>query len=168
MLEGTAEDTVLRKLSSMLAKAMQNLEAIQSPRVSVAWQDLDMIYRRVHNPSPDIGTNIIGKRLEDILPDKEQARRMNEIKRTVIKTGKPYHDNIQMSFGNGLHYYELTIEPTFAPDGTIDGLTSVTIEVTDLIEAKQQLAEANARLMQILEDTLDAQPRPSLRGNRAN
>jgi PAS domain-containing protein len=148
----------LKKLTRMLARTAQDLEAIAHPRVSVAWQDLNLVYRRVYNPSPDISTNILGKRLEDVIDDKAKAEQLNSVKREVIRSRRPYHETVKVGFGGRPHYYDLTVEPTYNEQGVMDGLISVNIDVTDLMEAKQHLAEANERLLSLLENTLDQQP----------
>jgi len=153
----------LKKLSQLLAKTAKSLELFEHTRISIAWQDVDLVYRHAHNPSPDLGMDIVGKRLEDIIGDTEQARRLSAIKRTVLETGESYQERVEIPIGQRPHHYDLTIEPTYDANGAMDGLVSINIEITDLIEAKKQLAEANERLLRLLNETLDTQPRPPLR-----
>jgi hypothetical protein len=146
----------MKQLAIMLAQTSEALGGVRYPRVSVAWQDLDLVYRRVYNPNPSLGTNIVGKRLDDIMTDKAELRRLTKIKQQVLKTGKPYYESLTIELGGKTHHYDLTIERTTDEQGRPDGLVSVNIDVSDLVKAKQQLAEANERLVQILADTLEA------------
>jgi hypothetical protein len=148
----------MKKLSDILARTAENLEASAHPRVSVAWQNLDLVYTRVHNPSPDLGMDIIGKRLEDVLDNKTEARRLSEIKRQVISAGKPHAEEVQVTFGGRKRKFDTTIEPTLDDSGNVDGLISVNVDVTDLVEARQRLVEANERLTRLLADALDQSP----------
>jgi hypothetical protein len=146
----------MKRLSIILAQTAEALEDVHYPRVSVAWQDKDLIYRRVYNPSPDLGMNILGKRLEDLMTNQAEAQRLTAIKQTVLTTGRPHHESIKIELGGKAHYYDLTVERTEDDSGQPDGLISVNIDVTDLIFAKHQLMKANERLTQMLEDTLDS------------
>jgi transcriptional regulator with PAS, ATPase and Fis domain len=145
----------MKKLSDILAQTAESLKASAHPRVSVAWQDLDLVYTRVHNPSPDLGVDIIGKRLEDVIDSQEEARRLSEVKRHVIRTGQPYAEEIQVTFGGKKRSFDITIETTLDETGQVDGLISVNVDVTDLVEARRRLMEANTRLTRLLAEAMD-------------
>src|ERR1700683_5363921 len=130
----------------MLTKAARNLETFSHPRVSVALENLDLRFIRVYNPSPDLGMDILGKRIEDVLGDSPESRRLTELKREVIRSGKPHSDTLTLMLGRKRHVFDSTIEPTYDETGRIDGVMSVNIDVTDLGQAREQLAAANVRL----------------------
>jgi len=144
----------------MLAVTAKKLDAFKHPRVSVAWQDVDLVYRRVHNPSPDVPGNIIGKKLEDVIGDAQQAAQLTAVKREIIRTGTPFASITTVRLGKRDHVLDVSIEPTYDEQGEIDGLISVNIDVTDLMLARERLAEANARLVKLLDSALDTSPAP--------
>jgi PAS domain-containing protein len=148
----------MKDLKRMIASAAENLETFSHPRVSVALQNFDLVYVRVYNPSPDLGMDIIGKRLEDIVGDTPEAKRLTAIKRKVIRSGTPHHETTTLPLGRKLHTFDLNIEPTYDESGQIDGLMSANIDVTDLVQARKQLAAANARLVKLLGTAFDGEP----------
>jgi hypothetical protein len=151
----------MRELQDLLTKTSKNLEALVHPRVSIAWQDLDLVYLKVHNPSSDIEESIVGKKLGDVLTDQPEVDRLTKIKNEVIRTGKPYVEIIQIKLGGRTHFYDISIEPTYDEIGDMDGLMSVNIDMTDLVEAREQLKLANARLMGHLDEVLNLPEAPS-------
>lgn len=153
----------MKQLRKMLAQTVKNLDAFTHPRVSVAWQDVDLVYRRVHNPSPDLPGDIIGKKLEDVIADPASAERLTQVKRQILKTHEPYASIMTLRLGPNDHVLDVSIEPTYDSTGQVDGLISVNIDVTDLVAAREQLAEANSRLVKLLDNALDGNPEPRRR-----
>ena len=158
----------MKQLQDMLEQTARNLEAFTHPRVSVAWEDRSLVYTRVHNPNPDLGMDILGKKLEDILTDKTEVKRLTAEKQRVL-SGKSFHRLEKLHLGGKVHMFDVSLEPTYDDSGAVDGLVSVSIDVTDLIAARQQLTEANARLVKLLGDALghDGSPRRR-KGSPAN
>ena len=60
-----------------------------------------------------------------------------------------------MKLGSKKHILDISIEPTYGDTGNIDGLMSITIDATDIMEAREQLHEANQRLVKLLGEALD-------------
>ncbi len=148
----------MREVKRMLTRAAKNLETFSHPRVSVALEDLDLKYIHVSNPSPDLGMDILGKRLEDIVHDQPEVQRLTAVKRTVLATGRPYHETVSLPLnGHKARTFDLSIEPTYDDADNINGLMSVNIDITDLVQARQQLTAANARLVKLLDQALDAE-----------
>jgi hypothetical protein len=138
----------------MLTSTARRLDAFKHPRVSVAWQDLDLVYRKVFNQSSDITVNLVGKRLADVLDDPDEVRRLEAAKLKILKTGKPHHETFSTTIAGNRHIFDVSIEPTYDAGGKLDGLISISIEITDLVSAREQLKEANNRLMKLLDQTL--------------
>jgi len=144
----------VRQLKDILERTTEDLEAFTHPRVSVAWQDLDLVYWRVYNPIPEFAGHIVGKRIEDIVENKEVATELSEAKRKVIETGKSYHQAATIVMGGRSYIFDLSIEPTYDDENQIDGLMTICVDITDLIQAKEHLAKANERLIKLLDDAL--------------
>lgn len=148
----------MKKLQDMLNQTSKSLDSFTHPRVSVAWQDRNLVFQRVYNPSADLPTDVVGKKIEDFYDDKSHASEMSNIKRQVMESGQPFQDVITVKLGGKKHIFDISIEPTLSDDGNIDGLMSITIDVTDLMEAREQLHEANQRLVKLLGEALDDSP----------
>ena len=145
----------MKRISELLESTAEHLQALNHPRVSIAWEDLDLVFRRVFNPNPDLGGDIVGKKLVDILDNPKEARRLTKIKQKVLDTRKEHHEHVVVEFGGSAHTYDMTLQPTFDADGQLDGLMSVNIDLTDLIEAQERLKAANERLLGYLSQTLE-------------
>jgi hypothetical protein len=141
----------------MLTQTSKSLDSFTHPRVSVAWQDRELVFRRVYSPIADLPVDVVGKKVEDFYDDKSHAHKMSGIKRQVIESGRPYQDVITVKLGGKKHIFDISIEPTH-DGGSIDGLMTITIDVTDLMEAREQLNEANQRLVKLLGEALDDSP----------
>jgi PAS fold len=153
----------VKRLKDMLSSTARTMDAFKHPRVNIAWQDLDFVYRKVHNPSPDIKGPIVGKKLEDLLEDKAQAAQLTAQKQQIVETGKPHNAQIKIVLGGKEHIFDLSIEPTYDEHGEIDGLISTTIDVTDLVMAREQIKEANGRLVKLLDQALRGERAPHRR-----
>jgi hypothetical protein len=148
----------LRQLKDILTRTASNLDAFTHPRVSIAWQDTDLVYRRVHNQSNDILPSIIGLKLDDIVTDKDELERLIAEKRRVLKTGRAVQTFTTIELSGKKHVFDTSLEPTRNEAGEIDGIVSISIDITDLETAREELAEANRRLMQLLDKTLKLEP----------
>jgi two-component system, sensor histidine kinase len=148
---------IMRQLRDLLSITAERLDAFTHPRVSIAWQDLDLVYRRVHNPSDDIQGSVVGHRLEDPLEDKEQAAMLTASKRKILETGEPYHEIQPIVLGGQRHVFDVMIEPTYDENGQQDGLISINIDITDLALARERLKEANVRLIKLLDQALKSE-----------
>lgn len=158
-LSTTTKGSRLKHLRKMLHQTAKNLESFTHPRASVAWQDLDLVFRKVYNPSPDLPMDIVGKKVEDFIEDKDRARELNGLKQQIIETATPHHEVIHVTLGGRDHMYDISIEPTYDEQGEMDGLITITIDLTDLMTARRELDEANNRLVKLLSETLDDGPK---------
>lgn len=158
MLECNFEEHCLKKLRDILDRTAKSLESFTHPRVSIAWQDLDLVFQRVYNPSADLTMDIVGRRVEDFIEDKSRARELSALKRQIIETGEPYQEVTTVVLGGKKHIFDMSIEPTYDERGKMDGLITITIDVTDLEEAKERLGEANRRLVKLLDEALGDGP----------
>jgi len=152
------EGSRLKQLREMLDQTRKSLGLFTHPRVSVAWQDLNLVFRRVYNPSADLPVNIVGRRIEDFLEDEVHARELTALKQNIMLTRKPYQEVIPVMLSGHKHIFDVNIEPTYDEAGKMDGLITITIDVTDLEEARMRLDEANQRLVKLLDEALGDGP----------
>jgi PAS domain S-box-containing protein len=137
-----------------LAEAKERFEAaLVGSRIMVATQDRDLRYRWVHNPrfgrSPE---EVLGLTDDDLLPG-DASGQLRTVKFGVINSGKPASTEIEaVDQTRGRIWLRVHVSPHHGADETVDGVTSVVVDVTeerrrsDMLEhVTQALAEANAR-----------------------
>jgi PAS domain S-box-containing protein len=129
--------------------------ALQGSPVIVYRQDTDLRYTWIYNPqhglSPDA---VIGKTDAELLR-REDAAIQAVIKRKVLATGVGAREQVRVTVGGEVAYYDLTIEPLRDATDKIIGVTGAATNITALKRAEEvlglresQLAEAQ-RLAQL-------------------
>ncbi|HEY5522197.1 MAG TPA: PAS domain-containing protein, partial [Desulfuromonadaceae bacterium] len=123
-------------------------------------QDSDLRYSFVMNPQLDLTEqDMIGKTDHDFL-SKEDADKLTEIKRQVLKTGSPFHiETSLISLSGKREFFDGTYVPRFDAHGKVDGLIGYFRNVTDRKRAEEELRTSRlqlralaARLQQIREE----------------
>lgn len=92
---------------------------------------------------------VIGKKLEEALPELE-GQPFIEILKNVLKTGKTYsasEDKVILKINGKLEtfYYNFSYKPLFNNKNEAYAILNVAVNVTDLVLAKQKVAENEAR-----------------------
>jgi PAS domain S-box-containing protein len=114
--------------------------ALRGAKVYVFSQDRDLRYTWVYTPeSGEAGTGMLGRTDEELLPASERAA-VIELKQRVLRTGKPDDCEVAYLLPEGRVLVALHVEPSYAADGTIDGLICAAINVSHirLLESEQQ------------------------------
>lgn len=137
-----------------LAEAKDRFEvALAGSRIAVATQDRDLRYLWVHNPPLGLSPEAMTGRSDEEVLESDAAAQLRTIKYGVINTGQAGSTEIEATDGTrGRVWLRVHVSPHRDPDGTIQGVTSVVVDVTeerrraDMLEhVTQALAEANAR-----------------------
>ena len=87
--------------------------------------------------------SILGKKIAEVLP--EIAAQIIPPTQEVLETGRPVVDQEVRAnglFADGEHSFRTIRYPVFAADGTVVGVTSVIIDVTDLRKVQIELDDA--------------------------
>jgi PAS domain S-box-containing protein len=140
-------ETALRESEERHRVAIMNAPAIYSQ------MDRGLRYIWIHNPHPDFeGGDVLGKR-DDELEDNEDARHLVELKRKVIESGLGVRKEVQFNRSDGIHIYDMTLEPLRGADGQITGISSAAFDITDLKRAEEAL-HANELTFRNLADAM--------------
>ncbi len=152
---GTLTDISLRKQMELeLRQTQERFElALSSSPIVVYTQNTDLRYTWIYNPDPEFPLDTaIGKTDAELLR-KEDAERLMDIKRQVIQTGKGLrHQTIYMTLSRGLVHYDLNIEPITDEQGKVIGLTSASVDITELRRAQDELRASEQRYRELFAD----------------
>ena len=109
-------------------------------------QDLDLRYTLVVNPQLGLTEADMLGRTDDEFLAKDDAARLNAIKREVLKNGKPYPLEMALLARSGeREHFEGSYVPKLSPDGKIDGLIGYFRNVTARQRAEAALRESQQR-----------------------
>ncbi len=127
--------------------------ALRNTPITVFSQDLDLRYKWMYNPVTGYNiAEILGKRDGDFLERAEDAEKLESIKSEVMRTGKIYQGEVELSHQGKLRTFHVTIEPQRGSQNNIIGLTCASFDLTD-----RKAAEAeHARLARQRQLALDA------------
>ncbi|HUU74682.1 MAG TPA: PAS domain S-box protein, partial [Methanoregulaceae archaeon] len=131
--------------------------ALRNAPVSVAIQDLDLVFRWAYNQCTVDQEDILGKTDSDLFMP-EDAAQMIELKRRVIGTGKEVHEQIWLTVNKKRLYLDLYLEPLRDNTGQITGIGIATVDLTELKNAEQALIDNEKRLREaahLLESVTD-------------
>lgn len=151
-----ADDTMIG-IGVDLRKRKQAEEALRQSEerlrlaASVPWivlseVDLDLRYLWILNPHPDFdATQVIGKR-DDELDPSEDVKKLMELKRQTIVNGKLERAEWSVNRSDGRHYYDIHLRPRRDQNGQIIGLTTASIDITDLKKAGEAILKYTKEL----------------------
>ncbi len=105
------------------------LQALTNADITVICQDRDLAVSWAHNVPAKWGReHIIGLKDEDFLP-RADIERITELKRRVLRTGKPEKLEIRQAASAGGGWYDVWLDAARA-DGDICGVVMTLVEVT--------------------------------------
>ena len=147
-LLSVSRDVTESRASEEAARLMtERLElALQCSSVVLFQQDLDLRYTWIYNPV--LGFNdseVIGKRDADLMERAADAEVTEALKHEVMHTGVGQRHEVSIHHQDIVHHYRLLIEPLRDAAGIVTGVTCAAIDITDLKQAEQLLAEQDVR-----------------------
>ncbi|HTO92946.1 MAG TPA: PAS domain S-box protein, partial [Bacteroidota bacterium] len=117
-------------------------------------QDASLRYTWFFNPRDParIHSGCFEGRTDEDLFTPDNARRLTELKRRVLQTGRGCRQEISRESEEGDRHFELTLEPLHDEGGNVTGISGMAMEVTD-----RRLADREIRLLaQTVASTRDA------------
>ena len=154
-LFGIVHDITTRKNAEIAlqeAEGRFRLSLTHSPIV-VFHQDKTLKYTWIWNPreafNPD---DIIGKTDADVVTA-EEAAELTRIKQSVLRTGVTARAEVQITRMDKVAFYDLSVEALRDPNGTIQGIACVSIDVTARKNAEDALQRAESLLRGALDNT---------------
>lgn len=109
----------------------------------VVWeQDKSLRYRWIYNSSIGFDNKaVVGKRDIDLMPRREDAERIEALKRQVLTTGIGLRQEVTVFYDGRLRHYDLTIAP-IRDDDQITGLNCAALDMSSYKEAEAALARS--------------------------
>jgi two-component system CheB/CheR fusion protein len=145
MIEGVVitfvDITQEKLLTEELKKIKEDYEhLLETTKTIVYTQDKKLTYTGIGNMYPDIQyRNLAGKTDKDLF-SKKDAENLEQIKKKVLKTGKLMRQRINITIGDEIKFYDLTVRPLYVND-KIEGIACTSTDVTELTEVQKQLAK---------------------------
>ena len=96
------------------------------------------------------GNEVIGRKLLNLFPELRDQK-FSVLLKQVLQTGTAIKENASLAFiktdqGLKKRYYDFEYDPLFEHDGNISGIMVTSIDVSETIESKNKLADAEERL----------------------
>ena len=139
-------ETARRELEQRVADRTKQLSlmsarfetALRGARVHVSSQDRELRYTWVYHPQAE-GSALLGRTDEEVLAAADRDA-VVAVKRRVIETGKPEDCEVAFVSPEGRSLFALHVDPMVGPDGTIEGVMSAAVDVsqTRLLESEQR------------------------------
>ncbi len=135
-------DALLNYRNSVAQSEALYRKAIQGSTITVFKQDLDLRYTWIFNPTPEFSTlEVVGKTDAD-LTSAADAAALDAVKRGVIATGQGAQAEVVLNLRGSRRTFDLRIEPSYGPDGRVDGITCVSVDITDRKRTEEVLQAA--------------------------
>ncbi|ARJ67059.1 hypothetical protein WV31_15975 [Magnetospirillum sp. ME-1] len=120
----------IERAALLLNESRFRLALAGSPIV-VFEQDLDLRYTWIFNPKLGYAANEVIGKTDDEIMEAKAASVISNLKRSVIKSGKPLQQEVATSVPNGpTSYYDLNIEPRYDEAGAIVGIICAATDIT--------------------------------------
>lgn len=128
-VRGVLEQQVAAR-TAQLHETTERFETVlrQAP-ISVFSHDKNLRYTWVRNPPAGFPDEVVGKTDEQILP-KGPAAQLMDVKRRAMECGEALRTEIALAAGDEQHWYDFTVEPVRAVDGSIVGTTSAAVDIS--------------------------------------
>ena len=119
--------------------------ALKDSPITVFSQDRELRYTWIYNPQLYWQHEAIGRTDAEIIGPKKAAS-LVELKRRVLKTGIALREEVVIPSEGKNYAFDITIEPLFAADGSVIGITGAAMDIARLRELSDRLRAAKDRL----------------------
>jgi two-component system CheB/CheR fusion protein len=132
-----------KQLSEQLKIANEQYEhLLEMTKTIVFSQDKDLKYTHIASAHPDFKFIKMAGKTDDAIFAKEDAHNLKKIKKKVLRTGKPFRQNLGLKIGAISRYFDFMVRPLLV-DGKIEGIACTAIDISELLEAEKQLVDIN-------------------------
>jgi len=131
-------------------------ETLVASPISLFEQDRELRYTWMHNPHLGFDADVLLGRTDAELVPPDEAARLTAIKRRVLETGVGERADVRATGPDGPGWFDLSVEPLRAPDGSVAGVRCLTNNITDRRRAEDALRASEARFRSVI----DAVPDP--------
>ncbi|MFT7250837.1 MAG: two-component system CheB/CheR fusion protein [Flavobacterium sp.] len=135
-----------KSLSVELNEIKENYEhLLELTKTTVYTQDKNLVYTSMANKRENFQINtLIGKTDVDFFT-KEDAKKLENIKKKVLVTKLPSRETISLVIGESVRYIDLTVRPIIV-GLKITGIACTSTDITDLFQVEKQLKEFNKKM----------------------
>ncbi|MGE5239658.1 MAG: PAS domain S-box protein [Chloroflexota bacterium] len=123
--------------------------ALHNSPVIVFNQDSDLRYTWLHNPRKGFRPDDVIGRTDAELFSREEAGKLTEIKRRVLREGIPAREMVTITVQGETRYYDLTVEPLRDALGSVIGITCAASDMSRHKEDMEVLRESELRLRRL-------------------
>lgn len=119
-----------------------------NPCIVLAGIDRELRYTWLRNPHPDFDdVGALGRR-DDELAQNSGTVALMDLKRRILASGKCLQETIAFPVSDGARHYIVHGAPSLDERGEVDGLTTISIDITPQIHAHELRVSAVERLAQ--------------------
>ncbi|MBC1223228.1 PAS domain S-box protein [Nostoc sp. UCD121] len=98
--------------------------------------------------------DLVGKTLQELDLPTDLVEQIDNQLKAVIKTGQPIKDECKYVTADGVHYYEYILTPLRNLNQSIEGVITVSRDITEHKRAEKSLRESEARFRRLFESNL--------------
>jgi PAS domain S-box-containing protein len=98
--------------------------------------------------------DLVGKTLQELGLSTDLVEQIDKQLKAVIKTGQPIKDECKYVTADGVHYYEYILTPLRNLNQSIEGVITVSRDITEHKRAEKILRESEARFRRLFESNL--------------
>ncbi len=156
IVRGMAHDVTEKRMAE-LARSKAELSLVESEErfrvalkdspITVFNQDRELRYTWIYNPQLYWKCDVIGKTDEEIVGSKKAAG-LVDLKRRVLASGLALREDVEIAHEGRNYAFDITIEPLFAVDGSIIGITGASMDIARFREMTDRLQDARDKLAQ--------------------
>lgn len=116
--------------------------ALESIPLTAAVVDHDFRYRWVYNTAVRFPTDdVVGRRVDEVLAP-EDAAKVLRIKEQALEEERRIEADLEMELQGERHVYHVVAEPYRDPDGTVTGVMTAALDITDRKKMEEDLRTA--------------------------
>jgi PAS domain S-box-containing protein len=134
------EQRVAKRTNELSLMTARFATALRGAKVHVSSQDRDLRYTWVYHPQADASqAQLLGRTDEELLAAAERDA-VVALKRRVLESGTPEDCEVAFVSPHGRTLFALHVDPMLGPDGTIEGVMSAAVDIsqTRLLESEQR------------------------------
>ncbi|MCC5600259.1 hybrid sensor histidine kinase/response regulator [Nostoc favosum] len=98
--------------------------------------------------------DLVGKTLQEVDLPADLVEQVDNQRQAVMKTGQPIKDECKYVTADGVHYYEYILSPLRNSHQNIEGVITVSRDITEHKRAEKSLRESEARFRRLFESNL--------------
>ncbi|MEJ6484566.1 PAS domain S-box protein [Nostoc punctiforme UO1] len=98
--------------------------------------------------------DLVGKTMQELDLPKDLVEQVDNQLKAVIKTGQPIKDECKYVTADGVHFYEYILTPLRNLNQNIEGVITVSRDITEHKRAEKSLRESEARFRRLFESNL--------------